>query len=119
MITLVYDRIDKKNNHILYNIKYKDKCIGIVKIMLNKEFFLGVKMNEINIYIKPQYRNKGYGFEALKKIINNHKYMEICSVVKADNLASLALHDKLKADNIKIYEKDNDLYKCYIFNRKL
>lgn len=121
MVNLLHKETNSKKRTIEYFIVAENRLVGIVKIILNSDFLYEeekIYINELSINISYEYRNKGYATEALKAIIDKYKNMELYSIVRTDNLASLSVHSKLKADVIKLYGKHNDLYKCYIFNKK-
>lgn len=121
MVNLLHKKTNLKKRTIEYFIAAEQKLVGIVKIILDSDFLYeeeGIYVNELSIHINFEYRNKGYATEALKAIINKYKHLELYSIVRADNLISLSVHKKLDANEIKLYEKYNELYKCYIFNKK-
>lgn len=121
MVELLYCGINFNDMKIEYTIASGDNVVGEIGIILKSDFLkedYGIYINEITVKVYPEYRNKGYAKMAIEILVYSHRTIELWSVIKTDNFESLACHKKLNSDEQRIYEKNNELYKCYIFNKR-
>lgn len=111
---------------VSYLIMDNDTSIGKIDIILNSPFFKEHNndkgfINEVSIVVDKESRNKGYGYEALKLLIEEYKFSdmtnELWSIVHVENIPSRKLHEKLmyiqKKEHLKFLICVTEKYVCY------
>ena len=111
---------------IQYEILFEQTIIGKIDILLNSPFFKEHDhdknlINEVSIKIDKEFRNNGYGYKALKLLIEEYKKLnldkELWSIVHIENIPSKKLHDKLlylyKKEYLKYIVCTTEQYVCY------
>lgn len=71
-------------------VEHDDTLVGYVSLL---EQTPGIASEGVEIY--PPYRRRGFAFAALQKLFSQTTYHTITAQIRADNSASLALHNKL------------------------
>lgn len=106
-------KISKANNNdvFIWSVFLKDNniCIGQVSVQENSDSS-NVAIRDIGYYIDPIYQGKGYGYEAVKEILdymfNKVNILEIQTSVAPQNIASWKLLEKIgfkkNGKNIKV-----------------
>lgn len=93
------DKIINSQNHCAFILKYKECVIGHI------DLYISEKLNMItDIYVQPNYRNKGYGKELLIQGILISKNKEFVLQVDIDNEIAIHLYKKIGFE----FDKLND-----------
>lgn len=95
--------LDKYLDDFKMIVKDKNKC----GCYLIRDYQDGILLDEI--FLLPEYRNKGIGTDVIKSILKCEHCVYLC--VYKDNIRAVKLYEKLGFETFD--EKDNRYWMCY------
>ena len=107
----------KKNGFGFYLVSLKSKKLPIgISGLIDRD---GLEYIDVGDALLPEFRSKGYAFEATKAVLtfakNNLKIDPIIAITNVDNIKSYKLLERLGLRFDKIIQLEDDAVKCRLY----
>ena len=107
----------KKNGFGFYLVSIKSKNLPIgISGLIDRD---GLEYIDVGYALLPEFRSKGYAFEATKAVLtfakNDLQIDPIIAITNVDNIKSCKLLERLGLRFDKIIQLENDAVKCRLY----